>query len=142
VLPNEPSVTGTIINAANLPLSYKQGSVPDVSGSLKDRFQLMSFEQVTKTVANGFVTETSTPISFWGTFYPFSGRQLMLKPEGQRAWSWYTIIAEPGVILQVDDVLIWNGVQTRVMFRGNWTLYGFYEYHVVQDFTGAGPQTT
>lgn len=129
----------TIANGANKPLFDKSGSVPDVSGALQDYFQPMIFEPVGKIV-NGFqVTETGAPINFRGTAQPFSERALILKPEGQRAWSWFLIHADPVLSLNVDDVIIWRGTQTRIMARKDYALYGFVEYHACQDWTGAGP---
>ena len=47
--------------------------------------------------------------------------------------------SDPVLDLEVDDVVNWNGTQTRVMTKKNYALYGFIEYHLVQDWTGAGP---
>ena len=128
----------TIANAANKPLFDKSGDVPDVSGALTSYFQPMVFEPVGKIV-NGFqVVETGTPINFRGTVQPFTERQLLLKPEGQRAWTWLLIFSDPVLTLQVDDVLKWNNIPTRIMARIDYGLYGYVEYHAVQDWTGTG----
>lgn len=128
-----------IANAANLPLFFKAGTVPDVSGAMQDYFQSMVFELLQKTVAGFQVLEAPTPINFQGVIMPLTERQLLLKPEGQRAWSWFTLYADPTLTLQVDDVVLWKGKQTRVMSRKDYELYGYNEYHLVQDWTGAGP---
>lgn len=129
----------TIANGANRPLFAKDGTVPDVSGALQDYYQTLSFEPVLKTV-NGFqVVEVGNPIVFRGTMQPLSERQLMLKPEGERAWTWWTCHSDPVLTLQVDDVVLWNGKQTRVMGRKDNTLYGFMEYQLVQDWLNSGP---
>lgn len=129
----------TIANGANRPLFSVAGTVPDVSGALRDYFQSMVFEPLQKTVTGFQVVETPSPINFRGTIQPFTGRQLMLKPEGQRAWTWYTLHSDPVLKLQVDDVVLWQGKQTRVMGRKDYTLYGYVEYELVQDWSGAGP---
>lgn len=129
-----------IANAANQPLYKQQGTVPDVSGAMKDWFQPMIFEQVIKTTTGYQVAETAEPFYFQGTIQPFTDRQLMLKPEGQRAWTWYTLHADPVLTLQVDEVVFYLGVQTRVMARRDYGIYGYVEYHLVQDWTGSGPE--
>jgi hypothetical protein len=129
----------TIFNASSLPINLKTGSVPDVSGALQDYYQPMTFGQVTKTVVASQLVESVNEISFQGTWQPFTERQLALKPEGQRAWSWFWLHAQPVLTLQVDDIVIWNGKQTRVMSRKDYGLYGYVEYTLVQDWTGAGP---
>lgn len=129
----------TIANGCNTPINQRTGTVPDVSGALQDYFQPMTFEPVGKVV-NGFqVVETGTAITFRGTAQPLTERQLMLKPEGQRAWSWFLVHSDPVLSLNVDDVVVWNGKQTRVMARKDFAIYGYVEYSLVQDWTGAGP---
>lgn len=130
---------GTIANGKDTPLNLRQGTIPDVSGALKDWYQTMVFEKVIKSVVAFQAVESGTPITFQGTFMPLTERQLMLKPEGQRAWSWFLVYAEPQLTLQVDDVVIWNGKQTRVMGRTDYGLYGYVQYSLVQDWTGSGP---
>ena len=129
----------TIANGSGKPIFDKSGDIPDVSGALQSYFQQMVFEQVGKVV-NGFqVVETGSPVNFRGLVQPFTARQLLLKPEGQRAWTWLTIHSDPILTLQVDDVVIWRGIQTRIMARKDYALYGFVEYEAVQDWTGVGP---
>lgn len=136
---------GTIANGKNRSIAVQTGTVPDVSGALKDTFQYLTFEPVTKLTAAFQVVETGDPVSFWGNVQPFTDRQLLLKPEGERAWSWIWIFAEPSLTLQVDDVIMLKdnldlpARQTRIMARKNYTIYGYVAYQAVQDYTGAGP---
>lgn len=134
------SPPSTIANAANIPLNQgPNGTVPDVSGGLKDYFQPMTFTLVGKQVVDFQALETPTNVTFQGVIQPFSERQLLLKPEGQRSWTWYTLHADPVLTLQTDDVVLYLGVQTRVMSRKDFTIYGYVEYTLVQDWTGSGP---
>lgn len=128
-----------IVNGKDTPLFKRTGTVPDVSGALTDYYQPMTFNLLTKTVVGFQVDETSDPIHFQGVLQPFIDRQLLLKPEGQRAWSWFQLFST-GLQLKVDDVVLYLGKQTRVMSKKNWELYGYQEYHLVQDWTGAGPE--
>ena len=129
----------TIFNAASKPLFDKSGDIPDVSGALQQYYQQLVFEPVSKLV-NGFqVVETGTAINFRGVVQPLHGTQLLLKPEGQRAWTWLQIHSDTSLQLNVDDVVIFKGIQTRIMMRKDTALYGFMEYHACQDWTGAGP---
>lgn len=131
-----PTVLG---NAKNIPLNTRAGSVPDVSGAMLDYFQPMVFGVVdTETV--GFQSvQTQTQVSFQGVIQPLTERQLMLKPEGQRAWSWFWVHADPTLTLEVDSVITYLGVQYRVMSHKDYRLYGYVEYHLVEDWTGSGP---
>ena len=128
-----------ISNAANRPLFDKSGTVPDVSGAMQDYFQAMVFTPLVKTISGFQAVETASPINFQGVIQPFTERQLLLKPEGQRAWTWFWLHADPVLTLKVDDVVLFKGIQTRVMARKDYVLYGYVEYHLVQDWEGAGP---
>ncbi len=132
-------MANTIANGANTPLNVRTGTVPDVSGALKDWFQPMVFEIVSKSVQAFQVVEVGTQINFWGVIQPGSGRDLLLKPEGQRAWTPFHLYAEPSLTLQVDDVVLYLGVQTRIMSRQDFTIYGYVFYILAQDWTGSGP---
>lgn len=134
-------MAGPIANGKDTPLNVKTGTVPDVSGALQDWFQPMSFETVSKTVDAFQVVEAGTVIEFQGVIQPFTERQLLLKPEGQRAWTWLWLHADPSLTLQVDEVVTYLGVQTRVMSRKDFKIYGYVEYHLVQDWEGSGPAT-
>lgn len=131
----------TIANGSNRPINVQTGTVPDVSGALKDWFQPMVFERVIKNVVGFQVVETGTLINFQGIVQPFTPRQLMLRPEGERAWTWLMLHADPVLTLNVDEVVNWLSKQTRVMGRKDYALYGYVEYSLVQDWTGSGPTT-
>lgn len=128
-----------ISNASDIPLGSNSGTVPNMSGTIENWFQPMTFTRIVKTVVNFQVKETPTNVDFQGVWQPFSAKQLMMKPEGQRQWSWFTCHAEIGFELIADEVVTYLGVQYRVMQQTNYELYGYLEYHLIQDYTGSGP---
>lgn len=131
----------TIIkNAKDTPINVQTGTVPNVNAAMANWFQPMTFGVVEKNVDAFQVVETMINISFQGVIQPLTGRRLMLKPEGQRAWTWLWLHADPSLVLQVDSVVTYLGKQTRVMAQKNYAIYGYVEYELVQDWTGAGPE--
>lgn len=130
---------GTIRNAADYPLFDRAGDVPDVSGTLEQYYQPIVFTRVVKQTIGFQVNEIPLSIHFRGVIQPFTDRQLNMKPEGQRAWSWFLLHSDPALKLDVDEIVFWKGGQTRVMALKDFSLYGYLEYHLVQDWTGAGP---
>lgn len=132
-------MASTIPNAANTPLNVRTGTIPDVSGAMRDWYQPMIFGQVTKTIEGFQVIETMVETTFQGVVQPLSPRRLALKPEGQRAWTWLMLHAEPVLSLEVDEVVVYLGVQTRVMAKEDYAIYGYVYYELVQDWTGSGP---
>lgn len=126
-------------NGKDTPLNQNSGTVPNVGDAMLNWFQNITFGVVTKTVVNAQVVETMEEVTFKGVWQPLTERKLMLKPEGQRAWSWYWLHADPALNLPVDNVVVYLGKQFRVMAKKNYELYGYVEYELVQDYTGAGP---
>lgn len=130
----------TIANGKNQALTVDQGTVPDVGGAMIDWFQSMQFQIVTKETIDFQVVETEEPVNFRGVIQPFTLRQLYLRPEGERAWTWAMVHAEPVLSLKVDDIISYRGVHFRVMGKKNYTIYNYVQYSLVQDFTGSGPE--
>lgn len=132
-------MSGKIVNAANIPIGQQNSSVPDLSGALQGYFQKMVFVPIIKTVSGFQVVEDALPIECMGVIMPLSPRQLLMKPEGQRGWAWSQMFCEPWVGLKIDNCIEYLGVQFRIMAKTNYELYGYQEFHLVQDWEGAGP---
>jgi hypothetical protein len=128
-----------IFNAKDRPLNENTGTLPSVSDAMLDYFQPMTFTEVTKKKANFNVVEVATNVCFRGVWQPLTDRKLQMKPEGQRSWKWFWVHADPSLQLNTDDVITYLGVQYRVMADKDYSLYGYMEYHLVNDYTGSGP---
>lgn len=126
---------------ANTPLNANSGTLPDMTSALLNWFQPMTFGIVTKTVEAFQVNETVTDISFMGIWQPLSGRQLLLKPQGQRKWNWTMLHSDTTLDLNPDDVILFLNIQYRVMVKKNYTLYQYNYFELVSDWTGSGPPT-
>ena len=94
----------------------------------------MTFTRVLKRTVNFQLEEYEEAINFAGIIQPLTYRRLMLKPEGQRAWSWFELHSTPALILNVDEVVNYLGLRTRVMGRFNFEIYGYIAYELVQDW--------
>lgn len=128
-----------IFNASDVLLDQNTGTLPNMGDALQNWFQPMTFSVVTKVVVNFDVVETKADVAFQGVWQPLSAAQLQLKPEGQRAWTWFQVHASPGLSLSPDDVVTYLGIQYRVMAKYDYLIYGYNAYHLVNDYTGSGP---
>ncbi len=128
-----------INNASSIPLNANTGTVPDVSGALQNWFQPMVFTTIVKTIVDFQNVETPTDIQFMGVWQPFSSRKLSMKPEGQRAWKWFTVHSGIALGLKPDEVITYLGTQYRVMADSDYSLYGYFEYEIKEDYEGSGP---
>lgn len=131
-----------IKNGSSTPLNASAGGVPNVSGAMQGWFQPMIFETVSKAVGAFQAIEVGTETEFMGVWQPYGPRQLNMLPEGQRLWKWFTVHSTVALGLVPDDVIKYLGTQYRVKSDKDYSLYGYYEYELIEDFTGAGPETT
>ena len=127
-------------NASNTPINASSGTVPNVNSALLNWFQSMTFETIAKNISGFQAAETGTKVSFMGVWQSLSGKQLLLKPEGQRGWSWWWLHADPSLHLEVDEIVIYLGKQYRVMSQKDYSLYGYMEYTLIDDWTGSDPK--
>lgn len=128
-----------ILNASDIKLDQITGSVPNVSGAMMDWFQKMTFVEVKKEMVNFQVCEIPYQVEFQGVWQPFSAQQLAMKPESQQAWSWFMVHTQTNLELKLDDVFLYQAQQYRIMQKLNYMIYGYYEYHIVEDYKGSGP---
>lgn len=129
-----------IKNGANTPLNLSTGTLPQVGAALLDWFQNMVFVIVTTEVIDFVAQQVGTPINFRGVWQPLSPQKLMVKPEGQRNWKWFMLHSDTTLDLENDDVVQYLGVQYRVMAKNDYGKYGYFEYHLVNDYSGSGPE--
>lgn len=127
-------------NASSKPFgSLNLSGMPNMAGTLQGWLQSLTFGLVTKTVENYEVKEVYKPIPFRGVWQPLEARKLFLKPEGQRSWTWIQCHSTSDLSLKNDDIIQFQGIQYRVMAQWGYSLNGFFEYHLVQDYIGSGP---
>ena len=106
--------------------------LPQMQGALYPYADEISFVRLEKTVVDGEVVEKKIlDCVFNGVLEPIPPRKLMIKPEGQRSWRWWTLWTEQDLkidwIVQDDE-----GVTYRVMTKTNWKQAGYYEYELTQ----------
>lgn len=128
-----------INNAKDVPLGANTGTVPDMADTIMDWFQPITFGVITKIVVAHQLVEDVTNILFHGIIQPLSGRQIAMKPEGQRQWNWIMVHSDLTLKLEIDDIIIYLGKQYRVQNNKDYSLYKYRYYELVEDFTNSGP---
>ena len=73
-----------------------------------------------------------------GVLQPLQLEQLELKPEGQRAWKWYQLhVDKKYKQLPMNGTIEINKAKYKVMASKDYSLNGYIEYHLVQDYRGS-----
>lgn len=133
---------GPISNASSFNLNQSRGTLPNVSSAVVRFFQPLKFVKITKTTKRAKLIEVREEVATMGVIQPLNSQQLMVKPEGQRAWKWNWIHALPTLVLNNDDVVTLadapaGGTSYRVMGKTDFSAYGYVAYEVVQDYKAA-----
>ena len=108
--------------------------MPQMSAAFQGWFQAITLQIVTQNIVDGLLTKSYAPVNFRGTIQPLSEKAIELKPEGQRAWTWLQIHCQPPAPLNINDVIVYNGQNFKVMALKDYTLNGYIEYHAVADY--------
>lgn len=91
--------------------------------------------KITQSIVNGDRVEKRTPINFLGVWQPLKDEQLQFKPENLRSWSWYWVHAKAGTLnLKTGDKIEFQNIRYKVMARKDYSLNGFIEYEVIEDY--------
>lgn len=109
-------------------------SLPDVGGSVNMLLQPIKLGVVTKKQVNGLTVEETEWTWTKAVRQAYSSEQLVILPEGQRSWKWYTIHALPDLVLNTDDIIVMHRLRMRVMEKLDYLEYGFVEYHAIEDY--------
>jgi len=107
-------------------------NLPLVAEALWDLGQQIQFAVIGKTTADFQVIENTTSIvDFVGVLQPIPPRKLLVKPEGQRTWKWYTLYTSQE--LELDWVISDEMNKAyRVMSRTDWSQAGYAEYELTE----------
>lgn len=106
-------------------------NVTDALWGLTDTAQ---FAVIRKEAVDGEVVETKADIDYFqGALQPLPARKLLIKPEGQRSWNWWSMWTERKLKLD-DEVEDAEGLRYRVMSMSNWNPNGgYFEYDLAQE---------
>lgn len=127
-----------ITNASSMTLS-QVSQMPQMTSTLSGWLSSLTMGIVRKE-QNGFmIREVMEEVTFQGVWQPLDMSHIQIKEDGQRHWNWYWLHTPTDLKIKIDDVVLFQGQQYRVMSDKNYSLNGYYEYELIEDFTGAGP---
>lgn len=108
--------------------------MPNVSSAIRHFEETLQFQIVKKTVTDGDLAETSevkVPLWFEGALIPMNPRELLVKPEGERKFKWWTLFSD--LDLKVDWIVKdEHGVLYRVMNTTDWRSAFYRQYQLIE----------
>lgn len=127
-----------IQNGASRPLFTSAPTMPSLADTIQDWGSAIQFLRILKNEVDFQITESVqqafTRLRFIvnGMIVPLTPRQLMVKPEGERAWKWLSLTTTADVTMQPDDETVYEGINFRVMGEAVWRNNGLVCYHLLQ----------
>lgn len=111
-------------------------SFPSVAEAMWDWDTAVRLRIVDKEIVDFEVEEEKVlDTTFLGVVQPIPGQKLLIKPEGERKWKWFTLWTQQ--TLNVDMIIMdEDDKQYRVMKDYDWTGAGYHEYEIVQGVPG------
>ena len=116
-----------IVNAGQKTLKKISGGLPNVSDVIVSWFQPMTFKFLTDNIVDFENEPITVEVRSEGVIQPFTSKDLMAKPEGQRSWAWNMLHCLPDVVLKVGEYVLIDDVKYRVMKCTDYSDYGYLE---------------
>ena len=108
---------------------------PNVEDALSGWLRKVIIGKIIKSIVDFQVVESRQIYEIFAVRQPFSTKQLLIKPEGQRAWQWESLhIKGSELEFCLDDQIIIDGKKYRIMQKWEWQDRGYINYDIVEDW--------
>lgn len=114
--------------------SLLKSGMPQMSGTLSGWEVPLTLIRVIQGVNEGELTTTEQTFNFKGVLQPLRTEELLLKPEGQRSWSYYWIHTKSTLDFKTADKIIYQNKKYKVTAIKDYDLNGFRELEVILDY--------
>lgn len=117
--------------------SYKNvnKSLPNMSNTIKGWFlNIELLPVIRQLVGSDWVDIEQKPIKTKGVVRPPSDEDLKILPDGTWQWEWLQIHCLPNVDLPLNQFVIYNDVKYKVMYKKDYTPYGYIRYTILEAF--------
>ena len=124
-----------IISGKNKLLNNSNSNLPNMANTIVGWFLDITFKVVERTMDGAdWVESTEQLISTKGVTQPPRDEDLKILPEGSWNWEWLLLHCLPDVQLTPNQYVIWNEKLYKVMFKKDFTPYGYVRYTILEAF--------
>jgi len=110
---------------------------PNMAETLDAAMRPITFVRIAAAIVNFQSKQVEYPLTTHGVVQPLSLRELAIKPEGQRAWSWIVVFARNELALKLGEIAVHKGKRYRLMGQWDWSESGYFRYEFAQIFDNA-----
>jgi hypothetical protein len=116
-------------------LSELSSGMPQMQTALQGWEVLILADYIKQEWVNGEPVEIKKTEKIIGTRQPLKFEEVALLPEGQRNWKHYWLHVDAKYKqLNIQQVVNIKDEDYRIMAVKDYSLNGFYEYHIVKDY--------
>ena len=108
--------------------------IPKIQVALDCWESPITLVRVTQSIVDFETVNVETETTFQGVVQPLTAEALRLKPLESRSWEWLMIHTRTSAELNTNDLIRYNGKTYKVMFEKDYSLNGYFEYHLVKDY--------
>ena len=90
--------------------------------------------KITSSIVDYQKIDAREEITFSGVEQPLTAEALRIKPLETRSWEWLMIHTKTSAEIFTNDLIKYDDKDYKVMFEKDYSLYGYYEYHLVKNY--------
>ena len=114
-----------------------QSNLPNMSQTIIGWFQPITFVKLSRSVVDYEQVLTETRINTKGVVQPYKPEPLEIQQYGTQSWIWQDMHCLPNVTLKTDEIIVYQNIRYKVLYKKDYTEYGYVEYMLCETFEGA-----
>jgi len=114
-----------------------QSNLPNMSQTIIGWFQPITFVKLSRSVVDYEQVLTETRINTQGVVQPYKPEPLEIQQYGTQSWIWQDMHCLPDVTLKTDEIIVYQNIRYKVLYKKDYTEYGYVEYMLCETFEGA-----
>lgn len=109
-------------------------AVPRIQSAFNGWGVPLTMIKITSSIVDYEKVEVRELISFSGVEQPLTAEALQTKPLETRSWEWLMIHTRTKIQISTGDLIEYEGKEYKVMFSKDYKRYGYFEYHLVENY--------
>ena len=110
-------------------------SLPNMSNTITPWFLDIQFQAVERVLNGAYWEDGQTyTINTKGVVQPPRDIDLKILPAGTWNWQWMMLHCLPNVALDVNQFVIYDNVKYKIMYKKDWSKYGYIRYTMLEAY--------
>ena len=107
---------------------------PNMSSAFQNWTETGPVQIVRSILVEGEAQKKTRTVTASTCVQPLSAQKIAMKPEGERAWKWWQIVASLELDAEIGDLIEIGRVGYRVLGRWDYSRNGFRQFEATEDY--------